>query len=150
MLCSSKSDYSEAARVYNLTTYLRIFLSLNNFNLSLVGHLFAHSSSSPQSSQLHSFAIVALVQVRFPSPSYPHQSSIRTYQLKPLRSFYDLPSTPIVMAGPEISKQYVPLTCHGHSRPVTHLSFSGHVAEEEYYMISACKGSSTDGISRIR
>jgi len=35
-------------------------------------------------------------------------------------------------------KQYVPLTCHGHSRPVTHISFSGVVAKE-YYMISACK-----------
>ncbi|RDW62278.1 hypothetical protein BP5796_09510 [Coleophoma crateriformis] len=43
------------------------------------------------------------------------------------------------MAGPEISRQYVPLTCHGHSRPVTHLSFSGAKAEDEYYMISACK-----------
>ena len=45
-----------------------------------------------------------------------------------------------IMASQEISKQYVPLTCHGHSRPVTHLSFSGFVGEEEYYMISACKG----------
>jgi hypothetical protein len=47
------------------------------------------------------------------------------------------------MASTEvISKQYVPLTCHGHSRPVTHLSFSGVVnsVEEEYYLISACKG----------
>lgn len=41
-------------------------------------------------------------------------------------------------------KQYVPLTCHGHSRPVTHLSFSSFVGAnpEEYYMISACKGMS--------
>jgi serine-threonine kinase receptor-associated protein len=45
------------------------------------------------------------------------------------------------MGGPEISKQFVPLTCHGHSRPVTHLSFSGFVdGEEDYYVISACKG----------
>jgi serine-threonine kinase receptor-associated protein len=46
------------------------------------------------------------------------------------------------MAGPENTKQYVPLTCHGHSRPVTHISFSGFVdgKEDEYYMISACKG----------
>ncbi|KAH6674683.1 WD40-repeat-containing domain protein [Tricladium varicosporioides] len=44
------------------------------------------------------------------------------------------------MGGTEISKQFVPLTCHGHSRPVTHLSFSGFVdGEEEYYLISACK-----------
>lgn len=37
--------------------------------------------------------------------------------------------------------QYVPLTCHGHSRPVVHLSFSGNVgtAEDEFYLISACK-----------
>jgi hypothetical protein len=41
-----------------------------------------------------------------------------------------------------VPKQYVPLTCHGHSRPVTHLSFSGFVGgnDDEYYLISACKG----------
>ncbi|KAI9046815.1 hypothetical protein LZ554_008896 [Drepanopeziza brunnea f. sp. 'monogermtubi'] len=39
----------------------------------------------------------------------------------------------------ELTKAVVPLTCHGHSRPVTHLSFSGFVGDEEYYMISACK-----------
>lgn len=46
------------------------------------------------------------------------------------------------MAGPENNKQYVPLTCHGHSRPVTHISFCGFVdgKDDEYYMISACKG----------
>ncbi|OBT44493.1 serine-threonine kinase receptor-associated protein [Pseudogymnoascus sp. WSF 3629] len=45
------------------------------------------------------------------------------------------------MAASESSRQYVPLTCHGHSRPVTHLSFSGIVGDnrEEYYLISACK-----------
>ncbi|KAF3902072.1 Beta-TrCP [Orbilia brochopaga] len=32
----------------------------------------------------------------------------------------------------------VPLTCHGHSRPVTHLSFSQTV-DDSYYLISACK-----------
>ena len=34
----------------------------------------------------------------------------------------------------------VPLTCHGHSRPVTHLSFSDIVEDNQYYLISACKG----------
>lgn len=34
----------------------------------------------------------------------------------------------------------VPLTCHGHSRPVTHLSFSSIVDDDQYYLISACKG----------
>ncbi|KFY43901.1 hypothetical protein V494_01777 [Pseudogymnoascus sp. VKM F-4513 (FW-928)] len=45
------------------------------------------------------------------------------------------------MTTNETSRQYVPLTCHGHSRPVTHLSFSGIVGDnrEEYYLISACK-----------
>ncbi|KAF1988885.1 WD40 repeat-like protein [Aulographum hederae CBS 113979] len=33
----------------------------------------------------------------------------------------------------------VPLTCHGHSRPVTHLSFSSLVDVDQYYIISACK-----------
>jgi serine-threonine kinase receptor-associated protein len=34
----------------------------------------------------------------------------------------------------------VPLTCHGHSRPITHLSFSSTVEPDQYYLISACKG----------
>ncbi|KAJ9645743.1 hypothetical protein H2199_002783 [Coniosporium tulheliwenetii] len=33
----------------------------------------------------------------------------------------------------------VPLTCHGHSRPVTHLSFSSVGDDDQYYLISACK-----------
>ncbi|KAI0909244.1 WD40-repeat-containing domain protein [Ustulina deusta] len=36
-------------------------------------------------------------------------------------------------------RQYVPLTCHGHSRPVPHISFSPLEKEESYYLISACK-----------
>ncbi|RFU29602.1 hypothetical protein B7463_g6751, partial [Scytalidium lignicola] len=44
------------------------------------------------------------------------------------------------MATADTPKTYVPLTCHGHSRPVPHISFSGFVgSEDEYYMISACK-----------
>lgn len=42
--------------------------------------------------------------------------------------------------GDSAPRQYVPLTCHGHSRPVPHLSFSPLEKEEVYYMISACKG----------
>ncbi|KAL9640108.1 MAG: hypothetical protein Q9164_000495 [Protoblastenia rupestris] len=34
----------------------------------------------------------------------------------------------------------VPLTCHGHSRPVTHLSFSDVADDGQYYILSACKG----------
>ncbi|EEH06489.1 WD domain-containing protein [Histoplasma capsulatum G186AR] len=37
------------------------------------------------------------------------------------------------------SSKVVPLTCHGHSRPVTHLSFSSLVEDGQYYLISACK-----------
>jgi serine-threonine kinase receptor-associated protein len=33
----------------------------------------------------------------------------------------------------------VPLTCHGHSRPVPHISFSSIVNDDQYYLISACK-----------
>lgn len=33
----------------------------------------------------------------------------------------------------------VPLTCHGHSRPVPHIHFSALTDEEQYYIISACK-----------
>lgn len=39
----------------------------------------------------------------------------------------------------EASRQYVPLTCHGHSRPVPHLNFSALERDDSYYMISACK-----------
>ncbi|KAH6607042.1 wd domain containing [Trichoderma cornu-damae] len=39
----------------------------------------------------------------------------------------------------ETPRQYVPLTCHGHSRPVPHISFSLLEKDETYYMISACK-----------
>jgi serine-threonine kinase receptor-associated protein len=43
-------------------------------------------------------------------------------------------------------RQYHPLTCHGHSRPVPHIAFSAIDKEPDkdkndvYYMISACKG----------
>lgn len=37
-------------------------------------------------------------------------------------------------------RQYLPLTCHGHSRPVPHLSFSSLERDGEYFIISACKG----------
>jgi len=37
-------------------------------------------------------------------------------------------------------RQYVPLTCHGHSRPVPHIGFSPLTKDDMYYMISACKG----------
>ncbi|KAF2003980.1 serine/threonine kinase receptor associated protein-like protein [Amniculicola lignicola CBS 123094] len=39
---------------------------------------------------------------------------------------------------PETTK-VVPLTCHGHSRPVPHIHFSSIVEEDQYYLISACK-----------
>ncbi|KAI1432505.1 WD40 repeat-like protein [Xylaria sp. CBS 124048] len=42
-------------------------------------------------------------------------------------------------AGTETPRQYVPLTCHGHSRPVPHISFSPLEKDESYYLISACK-----------
>ena len=38
------------------------------------------------------------------------------------------------------STKTVPLTCHGHSRPVTHLSFSDVVDDNSYYLLSSCKG----------
>ena len=46
----------------------------------------------------------------------------------------------IISEGPRV----VPLTCHGHSRPVTHLSFSQMVDEDSYFLISACKGQYLD------
>jgi serine-threonine kinase receptor-associated protein len=44
----------------------------------------------------------------------------------------------------------VPLTCHGHSRPVPHIHFSSLVDEDQYYIISACKDNNPmlrDGIT---
>lgn len=52
---------------------------------------------------------------------------------------FDLEAVKIIMAS-DAARQYVPLTCHGHSRPVPHMSFSHLEKEETYYMISACKG----------
>ncbi|KAH6697341.1 serine-threonine kinase receptor-associated protein [Plectosphaerella plurivora] len=40
---------------------------------------------------------------------------------------------------PEPKQQYVPLTCHGHTRPVPHFCFSPIEKDGQYYMISACK-----------
>jgi len=39
---------------------------------------------------------------------------------------------------PETTK-VVPLTCHGHSRPVPHIHFSSILNEDQFYIISACK-----------
>ena len=43
----------------------------------------------------------------------------------------------------------VPLTCHGHSRPVPHINFSAVVDEDQYYLISACKGMATASWSSL-
>jgi serine-threonine kinase receptor-associated protein len=43
------------------------------------------------------------------------------------------------MTVTENPRHYVPLTCHGHSRPVPHMSFSPLEEDSTYYMISACK-----------
>lgn len=48
----------------------------------------------------------------------------------------DRRSLPVNM--PETTK-VVPLTCHGHSRPVPHIHFSSIVDEDQFYIISACK-----------
>lgn len=48
------------------------------------------------------------------------------------------------------TSKVVPLTCHGHSRPVTHLSFSSAVDDDQSYLISACKDNNPmlrDGIT---
>ncbi|EER27892.1 hypothetical protein D8B26_005991 [Coccidioides posadasii str. Silveira] len=48
------------------------------------------------------------------------------------------------------SPKVVPLTCHGHSRPVPHISFSPVVDDDQYYLISACKDNNPmlrDGIT---
>jgi serine-threonine kinase receptor-associated protein len=42
----------------------------------------------------------------------------------------------IILETPKV----IPLTCHGHSRPITHLNFSAVVENDQYYLISASKG----------
>ncbi|KAI5817714.1 WD40-repeat-containing domain protein [Pyronema omphalodes] len=42
-------------------------------------------------------------------------------------------------AGAIQTPRVVPLTCHGHSRPVVHIHFSPMIGDDEYYLISACK-----------
>ncbi|KAL7922872.1 WD40 repeat-like protein [Trichoderma austrokoningii] len=49
------------------------------------------------------------------------------------------------MAQSNLSR-FMPLTCHGHSRPVPHISFSMWQKEETFFLISACK----DGNPMIR
>lgn len=44
----------------------------------------------------------------------------------------------------------VPLTCHGHSRPVPHINFSSTVEDDQYYLISACKGRSFFLVDYVR
>lgn len=54
------------------------------------------------------------------------------------------------MAKDGSTARVVPLTCHGHSRPVTHLNFSSVVDGDQYYLISACKDNNPmlrDGIT---
>lgn len=45
---------------------------------------------------------------------------------------------PLSATMPETTK-VVPLTCHGHSRPVPHIHFSSLMNDDQYYIISACK-----------
>jgi serine-threonine kinase receptor-associated protein len=54
-------------------------------------------------------------------------------------------------------RQYHPLTCHGHSRPVPHIAFSAFEKENEkeiekktdsFFLISACKGASMSCLNR--
>lgn len=54
----------------------------------------------------------------------------------------------ITLGDPNIlvEPKAVPLTCHGHSRPVTHLNFSPVVDHDQFYLISGCKGSSTPNL----
>ncbi|UNI22236.1 hypothetical protein JDV02_008143 [Purpureocillium takamizusanense] len=48
------------------------------------------------------------------------------------------------------ARSFVPLTCHGHSRPVPHIGFSSLEKDGQYFMLSACKDGNTmlrDGIN---
>jgi serine-threonine kinase receptor-associated protein len=53
--------------------------------------------------------------------------------------FYPLNDRLLTFNSLDIPK-VVPLTCHGHSRPVPHISFSSTVEDDQYYLVSACKG----------
>ena len=78
---------------------------------------------------LDQLSVHRLPRARFSSPRPPvkHQAPL-------------LLQTTHIMAAPEGPRQYVPLTCHGHSRPVPHISFSSLGHDDNYFMVSACKG----------
>ena len=80
----------------------------------------------------------------FPSPLPPLPSPLFSEGSPLTEADSPLPanSTPVnpAQANSSSAAKVVPLTCHGHSRPVTHLSFSGVDDDDQYYIISACKG----------
>lgn len=80
-----------------------------------------------------------LTPIGLPLPIQSRQNNQRLSLLVPiLQRHFGRRDTSIM--GDSAPRQYVPLTCHGHSRPVPHLSFSPLEKEDVYYMISACKG----------
>lgn len=120
-------------------TNLLILITLQNFCLLDTTPITTRSLPSfcvnlPQLSYRHSLCRFQQVS-RFDTRSKIHRSTDLHVQVQP-------PFDTSVMVVPEISKHYVPLTCHGHSRPVTHLNFSDITSDGQYYMISACKGRS--------
>lgn len=70
----------------------------------------------------------------------PFICSLQVLDRKPLAAdkVNDMKLIPFILQAD--TPKAVPLTCHGHSRPVTHLSFSPVGDDEQYYLISGCKG----------
>ncbi|KAI4659426.1 uncharacterized protein J4E78_005854 [Alternaria triticimaculans] len=78
------------------------------------------------------------------TPSRNHASPLQTAAAQltrlvtALALYVETTHPPYLPTMPETTK-VVPLTCHGHSRPVPHIHFSSLVDEDQYYIISACK-----------
>lgn len=72
--------------------------------------------------------------------SLDHEARRRTCQAPlPTPTLLTATNTHSLLATMPETTKVVPLTCHGHSRPVPHIHFSSIVDEDQFYIISACK-----------
>ncbi|KAI4684069.1 hypothetical protein J4E81_009232 [Alternaria sp. BMP 2799] len=108
---------------------------------------FLHLMAKTGSSAVNEFGLLGTVcdqPYLEHTPSRNHASPLSTSATQLIRViialalYVETPHPPYLPTMPETTK-VVPLTCHGHSRPVPHIHFSSLVDEDQYYIISACK-----------
>lgn len=136
---TTKLYFRQAPRLSELSSPracpARSFLKSPNLKHLIRSFLF---SGSPLTAELAFLSNLSPLEESFTTPKSPVPllEGILAANIQPIHA--TLPS--IITMAAETPRQYVPLTCHGHSRPVPHISFSLLEKEETYYMISACKG----------